>query len=81
MSSWPAALEIYDREGMLVRSVRMQRDDLDQTTWLLAESVTLGGPLAETAVIRFNDGTSEPLPPSLFATRAPITTLSVRARP
>jgi hypothetical protein len=34
--------------------------------------VSLGGPHAETAVIRFRDGTSEPLAASMFASSAPI---------
>jgi hypothetical protein len=72
VSAWPEMLEIYNRDGGLVRSIAMKRDETDATTWHLAESVSLGGPHAETAVIRFRDGTSEPLASSMFASSAPI---------
>jgi hypothetical protein len=65
-------LEIYNRAGGLVRSIAMTRDETDATKWHLAESVSLGGPNAETAVIRLRDGTSEPLASSMFASSAPI---------
>ncbi|MDP9255773.1 MAG: hypothetical protein M3Q31_04370 [Actinomycetota bacterium] len=65
--SRPDVLEIYDSAGALVRIIIMTRDDVDATKWHLADSISLGGPHAETAVIRFKDGTSEPLTPSMFA--------------
>ena len=55
-----------------MRSVPMKRDDVDTRKWVLAESVALGSPNAATGVIRFRDGTSEPLDPSLFASGVPI---------
>lgn len=67
-----AVLEVYDQEGALVRSVPMTRDEQDPSKWHLAEDVALGGRHAETGVIRFVDGTSESLPPSLFSTGAPV---------
>jgi hypothetical protein len=42
-----------------------------------AESIALGGIHAENAVIRFRDGTSEPLAPSMFATSTPLNTISL----
>lgn len=75
MSAARAALEIYDRHGAMVRSVPLTRDAGDTTKWHLAEHVSLGGPHAETAVIRLGDGTSEPLPPSLFTSSHPINTI------
>jgi hypothetical protein len=68
-------LEIYDSEGRLVRSVVMTRDERDPSKWHLAEHVALGGPHAETAVIRFRDGTSAPLPQSTFSRSVPINTI------
>jgi hypothetical protein len=53
----------------------MTRDEHDPSKWHLAEDVVLGGCHAETGVIRFVDGTSEPLPPSLFSTGAPVSTI------
>ena len=70
-----AVLEVYDQEGALVRSVPMTGDEQDPSKWHLAEDVALGGRHAETGVIRFVDGTSEPLPPSLFSTSAPVSTI------
>lgn len=70
-----AVLEVYDQEGALVRSVPMTRDEQDPSKWHLAEDVALGGRHAETGVIRFVDGTSEVLPPSLFSTGAPVSTI------
>lgn len=69
-----ATLEMYDHQGGLVRRVVMTRDGADATKWHLAESVSLGGLHAEAAVIRFGDGTSEPLRPSMFAS-TPINTI------
>jgi hypothetical protein len=71
------ALEVYGRDGALVRIIAMTRDEADATKWHLAESISLGGPHAETAVIRFADGTSEPLASSMFASSAPIDTTFV----
>jgi hypothetical protein len=70
-----AMLEIYDRDGALVRSVAMVRDERDATKWHLAESVVLNGHGAERGVIRFGDGTSEPLAGSLSGSAAPMNTL------
>jgi hypothetical protein len=75
VSAWPAALEIYNRAGGLLRTIAMTRDEHDATKWHLAESVALGGAHAESAVIRFRDGTSEPLAASMFASGAPINTI------
>jgi hypothetical protein len=75
VSAWPATLEIYDSAGALVRTVAMTRDEQDATKWHLAESITLGGAHAESAVIRFHDGTSQPLTASMFASSAPINTI------
>ena len=44
-------LEIHDRDGALVRTSGMTRDEQDATKWPLAESIALGDPHAETAVI------------------------------
>ena len=65
----------HDHQGAMVRQVAMRRDKRDRSKWRLAEDVALGGLHAETAVIRFGDGTSEPLAGSLFASTAPIDTL------
>ena len=75
MTDDQAMLEIHDRDGALVRTVGMTRDEQDATKWHLAESIALGDPHAETAVIRFGDGTSEPLPASMFASTTPINTI------
>jgi hypothetical protein len=70
-----AMLEIYDHDGTLVRTVAMRRDEQDATMWHLAESIALGGTHAESAVIRFRDGTSEPLARSMFSSTTPINTI------
>jgi hypothetical protein len=75
MATGGDVLEIYDREGLLVRTVAITRDTQDAAKWHLAESISLGGPHAETAVIRFADGTSQPLAQSMFASTAPINTI------
>lgn len=75
MTDDQAALEVYDSTGALVRTVPMTRDKVDATKWHLTESISLGGPHAETGVIRFRDGTSEPLPPSSFSSTTPINTI------
>ena len=59
----------------MVRQVVMRRDERDPSKWHLAEDVALGGRHAETAVVRLGDGTSEPLPPSMFASTVPINTI------
>ena len=59
----------------MVRQVAMTRDERDPSKWHLAEDVALGGLHAETAVVRFGDGTSDPLPASMFASSAPINTI------
>jgi hypothetical protein len=59
----------------MVRQVVMTRDELDPSKWHLAENVALGGLHAETAVVRFGDGTSESLPARMFASTAPINTI------
>jgi hypothetical protein len=53
----------------------MTRGEQDPSKWHLAEDVALGGRHAETGVIRLVDGTSEPLPPSLFSPGAPISAI------
>lgn len=70
-----ATLEVYDSAGALVRSVAMTRDERDPSKRHLAEDVSLGSQHTETAVVRFTDGTSEPLPSSMFASSAPINTI------
>jgi hypothetical protein len=50
----------------------MTRDEQDPSKWHLAEDVALSGRHAVTGVIRFVDGTSEPLAPSLFSPGSPI---------
>ena len=75
MSDGQDVLEIYNGDGGLVRMLAMRRDEVDATKWHLAESISLGGPHAETAVIRFRDGTSEPLASAMFASHAPINTI------
>ena len=75
MSDGQAVLETYDRDGALVRTVAMKRDEQDTTKWLLVETIALGGVHAESAVIRFGDGTSEPLARSMFSSTAPINTI------
>ena len=74
-----AVLELYDQEGALVRSVPLTRDEREPSKWHLAEDVTLGGSHAETGVIRFLDGTSEPLPAPLFSSGAPVNTILLGA--
>ena len=69
----------HDHQSAMVRQVAMRRDKRDRSKWRLAEDVALGGLHAETAVIRFGDGTSEPLAGSLFASTAPINTLFLYA--
>jgi len=59
MNDDQATLEIYDHQGAMVRQVVMTRDEQDASKWHLAEDVALGGLHAETAVVRFGDGTSE----------------------
>ena len=75
MSDDQAVLEVYSYHGALVRIVAMTRDERDATKWHLAESISLGGPNAESAVIRFGDGTSQRLARSMFASTAPINTI------
>jgi hypothetical protein len=75
VSDGQAVLEIYDQAGALVRTVAMTRGEQDATKWRLAESIALGGAHAESAVIRFGDGTSEPLARSMFSSTAPINTI------
>lgn len=70
-----ATLEVYDAGGALVRTVAMRRDEQDASKWHLAESVSLGSRHAETAVVRHPDGTSTPVPPSMFAAATPINTI------
>jgi hypothetical protein len=70
-----AMLEIHDRVGAVVRMVAMTRDAQDATKWRLAESIALGGAHTESAVIRFGDGTSEPLERSMCSSTAPINTI------
>ena len=72
-----ATLKIHDHLGAMVRQVAMTRDQRNASKWHLAESVALGGLHAATAVVRFGDGTSESLPASMFASTAPIKTLSL----
>lgn len=59
----------------MVRQVAMRRDERDPSKWHLAENVAFGGLHAETAVVRFGDSTSEPLPASMFASTTPINTI------
>jgi hypothetical protein len=47
-------LEIYGRDGELVRPIAIKRDVVDATKWHLAKSISLGGPHAQAAVIRLS---------------------------
>jgi hypothetical protein len=58
-----------------VRTIALTRDTRDATKWHLAEAISLGGQHAQSGVIRFQDGTSQSLAPSLFASSAPINTI------
>ena len=68
-------LELYDRTGRLIRSVAVSQDEQDATKWHLAEPIALGVNEIESAVMRFGDGTSHAVEPSLFPTRVRINTL------
>ena len=68
-------LELYDRDGMVVRSIAATQDEHDATKWTLDEPVSFDDRDVETAVFRFGDGTSQPVPPSTFPSSAPINTL------
>ncbi|MDX6539764.1 MAG: hypothetical protein QOI71_1374 [Gaiellales bacterium] len=70
-----AQLEIYDRDGTVIQVVAATQDEHDESKWHLAESVALGPSGAESAVLRFGDGTSQRVPASVFAGHAPIDTL------
>jgi hypothetical protein len=70
-----SALELYDRDGRLVRSIPATQDNHDATKWILAERVSFDTREVETAVFRFGDGTSQPVPPSMFPSSVPINTL------
>lgn len=70
-----AQLEIYDRDGTVIQVVAATQDEQDETKWHLAESVALEPSAAESAVLRFGNGTSQRVPASVFAARVPIDTL------
>jgi len=59
-------LELYDLAGCLIRNVAVSQDEQDATKWHLAEPVALGANQIESAVLRFGDGTSHAVEPSLF---------------
>jgi hypothetical protein len=77
MSDGQDVLEVYDRAGLLVRSVPVRRDEHDATKWHLSEPVSLSPGEAESAVLRSSDGTSQPVAPSVLATGAAVHTLSL----
>jgi hypothetical protein len=58
-----------------VRSIPATQDEHDGTKWILAEPVSFDDREVETAVFRFGDGTSQPVPPSMFPSSAPINTV------
>ena len=64
-------LELYDRDGMVVRSIAATQ----ATKWNLAEPVSFDDRRVETAVMRHIDGTSQPVPPSMFPSSVPVNTL------
>ena len=70
-------LELFDRAGRLIRSVAVSQDEEDATKWHLAEAVALGANQIESAVLRFGDGTSLAVEPSLFPTSVRINTLFI----
>jgi hypothetical protein len=70
-------LELYDRAGHLIRSVAVSQDEQNATKWHLAEPVALGANQIESAVLRFGDGTSLAVEPSLFPTSVRINTLFI----
>jgi hypothetical protein len=70
-------LELYDRAGLLIRSVAVRQDEQDATKWHLAEGVALGANQIESAMLRFGDGTSHSVDPSLFPTSVRINTLFI----
>jgi hypothetical protein len=70
-------LELYDRDGRLIRSISVGQDEKDATRWHLAEAVALGANQIESAVLRFGDGTSHAVEPSLFPTSVAISTLFI----
>lgn len=68
-------LELYDRDGLLVRSIAATKDERDPTKWILAEHVSFGDRRVETAVMRLGDGTSLQVAPSVFPSSVPINVL------
>lgn len=68
-------LELYDRDGLLLRSIPATQDERDATKWILAESVSFDDREVETAVFRFGHGTSQTVAPSMFPSSVPINTL------
>ena len=55
----------------------MSQNEQDATKLHLAEAVALGANQIESAVLRFGDGTSQPVDPSLFPTSVAINTLFI----
>lgn len=74
-------LELYDRDGMVVRSIAATQDEHDATKWNLAEPVSFDDQRVETAVLRHIDGTSQPVPPAMFPSSVPINTLFLSVPP
>lgn len=74
-----SVLELYDRDGLLVRAIAATRDEADATKWVLAEHVSFDDRRIETAVLRMGDGTSLPVPPSVFPSSVPINVLFLTA--
>ena len=72
-------LELYDRAGRLIRNVAVSQGEQDATKWHLAEPVALGANQIESAVLRFEGGTSHAIEPSLFPTSVRINTLFIAA--
>jgi hypothetical protein len=70
-------LELYDRAGLLIRSVAVTQDEREATKWHLADPVALGANQIESAALRFSDGTSHSVEPSLFPTSVRINTLFI----
>jgi hypothetical protein len=49
-----STLELYDRDGLIVRSIPASQDKHDTTKWILAEPVSFDDREVETAVFRFD---------------------------
>jgi hypothetical protein len=71
------SLEIYNSADILIRSVNAKQDEHDLTKWRLAEHVVLGANQVASALLRFEDSTTQHVEPSLFPTGVAINTIFV----